>query len=1734
MPMLTQKSHLTNHKTQGRKKVHAEKLLDDTGEGPDMMIWALCLLLSLAGTLAQDDKKPTFGVFCPPDLYYPSEETICIHTSGDLKDFSRLLVNLETSAGTKTLYKMLPNMPAWNCQSFQVPEPSKDTENVQIKVQGIAAGGDKVEFSSKSLTVRKKSVGTFVQSDKSVYKQGQEMKFRVVTINQDMEVQNNNYSLIEFQDPQGNRLAQWKDVSPKSGIVELSYQLAEETNLGKYKIKVNGVTKELQVNEYVLPKFDVAFDAPNSISVEDDILTISIFGRYTYGEKVQGNVSLKVCQKKQPRWQWWGWSSEEDTEPKEKDLCHTEVAKTDRTGNTQHVLDLGKFNLQSSDYKRELTVESTVEEDGTGVKFSATKSIQLESQLTKLSFKDTKSYFLPGVPYRGKVSLTSFDGRPLTSAKVIIKASYNGEVNREPFITDSNGEVAFELPTEKWGKNSVSLEATTNESNAPYTRGKVSISYGRAYLYLKDVYVETKSYLYIRPVRSSAPCDQNVEVTVDYSLAEEEDKGCFDLFYLVMLNGKISQQGQKKVERSKSDSPSGSVEFSLPIRDISSSGKILVFMVSESGAVVADTTTVQVTPCLKHAVNLKFSEDNVLPKANLKMNLKANGGSFCALRSVDKSVVLMKPEDELTDSKFQNLVIPKRTYIRSDSLDYSMCNKPQPPFENTDEILDLVTLPYSGWWRSYPEKKKDLGNIIQDMGLLVLTSWKIFAPVTCKTQRIEPVMAKEISGLVGSFARAPGIGAAPGAPAVMEIVNYDFEEENDEVTADSADEARIFFPETWLWEIQQIPSSGLSEVSVTVPDTITTWSAQMFCVGAGGLGLSPPTAVTVFKPYFVEPHLPYSVKRGENMQLKASVFNYMGQELMIRTLLEESDQYLVSGPRETTFCLGGGQKKTMSWQITPSVLGLVNISITSRAVKGQCGGQDVEIPDKGRKDSIIQTLLVEAEGTLVEKAHNSMLMMEDGNPVSEEVKLELPESSVVGSERGFISFTSDIMGSALSNIDSLLAMSCGCGEQNMLQFAPNVYILRYLKSSGQLTDAIMEKGKKFLDAGQQRQLTYKHPDGSYSAFGTSDPEGSTWLTGFVIKSFCQARDFCFIDEKHIKQGLSFLEEQQKDDGCFKATGRVLHNGMKGGVDDEISLTAYIVVALLECGRELHDPVVKKALQCLKAEPAEKATPYKMALKAYAYTLANCSEERADVMQLLHDKSNKGDGMMYWSQEAKVEKDSYWSKPKSVEVEITSYVCLTMLSLKKITNKDMGDIVAIIRWMNKQQNGNGGFSSTQDTVVGLQCLAQFATITSGKMGEIVLDVTSKKGFQHSLLINNDNRLLLQKVALPEVPGEYLVMASGVGTLFMQVVQRYNSPPEVKVPAFAISVQTQCMENGQLTVLLEFWYKGSRPSTNMALLEFKFLSGYVPEMNSIEELKKDPDVKRVEIKEDMMNIYLEEVISLLFYWYFSTSMKVIQNLPILFDLNDHFYSNGENKSRLLPLNGTINECPRLCHVSQVPSGGKDLFSHTLSPLIDLMLSPLIDLTLSPLIDLTLSPLIDLTLSPLIDLTLSPLIDLTLSPLIDLTLSPLIDLTLSPLIDLTLSPLIDLTLSPLIDLTLSPLIDLTLSPLIDLTLSPLIDLMLSPLIDLTLSPLIDLTLNPLIDLMLSPLIDLTLSPLIDLTLNPLIDLTLSPLIDLTLSPLIDLTLSPLIDLTLSPLIDLTLSPLIDLTLSPRGRAF
>lgn len=67
-------------------------------------------------------------------------------------------------------------------------------------------------------------------------------------------------------------------------------------------------------------------------------------------------------------------------------------------------------------------------------------------------------------------------------------------------------------------------------------------------------------------------------------------------------------------------------------------------------------------------------------------------------------------------------------------------------------------------------------------------------------------------------------------------------------------------------------------------------------------------------------------------------------------------------------------------------------------------------------------------------------------------------------------YTGDVMGPSLSGLEKLLRLPTGCGEQNMLKFSPNIFVMDYLTATNQLNDEIKQKALNFLKTGKFKLL----------------------------------------------------------------------------------------------------------------------------------------------------------------------------------------------------------------------------------------------------------------------------------------------------------------------------------------------------------------------------------------------------------------------------------------------------------------------------------------------------------------------------------------------------------------------------------------------------------------------------------------------------------------------------------------
>ncbi|XP_067397053.1 alpha-2-macroglobulin-like protein 1 [Emydura macquarii macquarii] len=1323
-----------------------------------------------------------YVVVIPAELYHPHTGTVSVHLSA-LNETVRVSVRLERGNGTSAITLLEREVQGPRLHEnvrFQVPAPSGGKQ--EVAELHVSIRGDSLQFSEqKKVLVRALEPGTFVQTDKAVYKPGQTVKFRIVRLDKDFVPSSRKLPLVTLQDPSGNRIAQWRDVTPQQGIVDLSLPLSAEPALGTYAIEAEGRRHSFSVEEYVLPVFEVTIELPPVVTVLDETISLRVCGRYTYGKPVLGRVQASLC--REPDSYYW---VDSDTDPNEN-LCIELTGQTERNGCFSKEVGTAPFNLTRSGYMMSLQAEASLVEEGTGMELNGTKSCTIVSEIATMSFEEADTRYKTGIPYTGKMFLRATDGSGLKNEKLQLFVSYGDVRKNQTFLTDDSGRASFELDTSGWTWT-VTLMGKFPEEDPSSVDGRFFPGY--THHVLEPFYSKSQNFLKIRSLGGELPCDRAQQLQVDYVFARESlgnGSESLDFIFLVVAKGAIARTLQKVLDLRAGAGLKGSFSVELPVgADLAPSAKVLGYTVLPDGEMAADSALLRVAKCLPNKVKLAFSQDRALPGSELQLRVQAAPGSLCAVRAVDQSVLLMKPEAELSVDTVYDVLphFPQGEYpAAARGSDSSHCSRvPRPPggTGHAGQAAPYTTLHNSPMYYGLRLKRRtsnwtphlrDPFSLFKDAALKILTNTNAREPCEygdsfyCNDEIPSGEAGYPVSNVL--LARAP---STPEEPA-----------------------PRAYFPETWLWDLVPVGEGGSKDVPVSLPDTITEWKAGMFCTAEVGFGLSPTATVTAFKPFFVELALPYSVVRGETFTLKATVFNYLQQCIKVRVTLAESAQFQVQAGEDGAYtsCLCADERKTFQWEVTANSLGEVNVTVSTEALRTKelCGNGRAMVPAQGRVDTVIKPLLVQPGGILEEKSHSSLLCQE----ASEEISLQLPANVLAGSKRAHVTVLGDMMGTALQNIDRLLAMPYGCGEQNMVRFAPNIYIQQYLEKSGQLRPEIRDKAQGFLQSGYQQQMLYKRDDGSYSVFGQSDSSGNTWLTAFVLKSFGQARPFIFIDEKHLEDALEWLQRHQLESGCFQSVGNLLNNALQGGVVGELSLSAYITAALLELGRPLTEPMVSRALQCLR-ESSNTSDLYTQALLAYAFGLAGSAELRSALLQSLAQHSVSAGGQLHWQRKVKAlpSTESYWNQAPSAEVEMTAYVLLAYLSLPSVSAADMATAAQIVRWLSKQQNPYGGFASTQDTVVALQALAKYAALTYSASGAVSVTVSSQAGARQEFHVENANRLVLQRAALQEIPGRYTVRASGEGCVFVQLILRYNVPPPKSPATFDLRVETEPKE------------------------------------------------------------------------------------------------------------------------------------------------------------------------------------------------------------------------------------------------------------------------------------------------------------------------------------------------------
>ncbi|MGN6809988.1 MAG: alpha-2-macroglobulin family protein, partial [Thermomicrobiales bacterium] len=1071
-------------------------------------------------------------------------------------------------------------------------------------------------------------------------------------------------------------------------------------------------------------------------------------------------------------------------------------------------------------------LDVTVREEATGYEEQNSTLVTIVASPVGVRVVPETASFKPGLPLALLVTTETPDHQPVDASVALAvnyqDAKYQTRTETRQ-VTTKNGAAVLKITP---GKDVVTTLITPSVGNG--TRG--AGDYTGAPVTVRAAYSPSGAFIHVEQTSQGA---LKVGDIARFTVTATGATGSATVYYEVLGRGQVVYSDIAR------GAGGAGVTIAVPLTPaLAPSARLLVYQILPNSEVAADWLPFKVAGTYPQAVTVKPEKDEVRPGDGLTINVQTEGVARVGLAAVDKAVFILAENrlnlQQVFDEIEQLYETPQAEIHDQQPVPQPLPNQGPVAPRQGGVVAPMPDAPMPGGSTINPGAKETF----QGAGVMVLTNRRV--PEGKQLQEAVQFAAGAAPAARSAAAPAQGSGKTANAPVASPAASA-----ADTSQAEPA-RTRQFFPETWVWADLTTGADGKAAHKVTAPDSITTWNLRAVALSKEkGLGIGE-AELRVFQPFFVSVDLPYTAIRGEEFPVKIAVYNYTNAAQQITVELADADWFDLLDVRQQQVTVEAQGVGSAAFTIRPTLLGARKLTVTAK------GGAVA--------DAIVKELLVEPEGVAREQVTN--LTLTPGTPRT--VALAAPAGAIAGSPRALVALTGNVLSQTIEGLDNLLQMPYGCGEQNMLLFAPDVFITRYLKETGQEKPEIAAKAEVLMLTGYQRELTYRRDDGSFSAFGQSDKVGSLWLTAFVLKTFAQAKDLIFIDDSVLAQARDWIRQGQKADGSFDPIGFIHHQDMLGGLRGKPALTAFVAIALREAG---DDAGAAAASRYLEGQLAGLDDAYSLAIVAYALALAQSKSAGAAHDRLLAIAHDSDDGLS-WGDEPKPQPlatpaparpmpQPYPAPNQSATIETTGYAALALLA-----GGDKVNAGRAVRWLASRRNAQGGFGSTQDTVVALQALTSAA---SSSRADLAATVTVSAGsWRKDVQFTPDNADVMQIVELPDGARDVILASQGKGQLMAQAVSRYNLPAVVDKTSAAFQIDVrysadQIATNDLLTITAQVHYTPPEPlAAGMIVLDIAVPTGFAPETPSLDALaKRTAKIKRWDVAGRKVIFYLEDM-------------------------------------------------------------------------------------------------------------------------------------------------------------------------------------------------------------------------------------------------------------------------------------
>jgi alpha-2-macroglobulin len=318
------------------------------------------------------------------------------------------------------------------------------------------------------------------------------------------------------------------------------------------------------------------------------------------------------------------------------------------------------------------------------------------------------------------------------------------------------------------------------------------------------------------------------------------------------------------------------------------------------------------------------------------------------------------------------------------------------------------------------------------------------------------------------------------------------------------------FEDTALWQGSvETDSFGIAKVTMTLPDNLTTWVADLRGITRDTKVGSAGSEIVVSKPLLIRPQTPRFFVAGDHTALRAVVHNNTPQELNVDVSLQAVGVALDDGTISLQqITLAAGDRQTVTWWGT--VQETDEVGLVFQAVSGSL--QDAARPEQG----VLPVLSYQVPASYVTAG-----VLADAGEQLETIQMPTSFTPVGGDLQ--VEMSPSLAATVINEMEVLKAFPYDFTEPLVSHLLPNLEMVYAVKELGLEIPGLESELQEEIEKSLSRLLRYQNKDGGWGWMSGRDSDD--YITAYVLFGLGRASQVgVYVPPEQLLNAENFLRK----------------------------------------------------------------------------------------------------------------------------------------------------------------------------------------------------------------------------------------------------------------------------------------------------------------------------------------------------------------------------------------------------------------------------------------------------------------------------------------------------------------------------------------------------------------------------------------------------------------------------------